>query len=218
MFQGNQENPKIFPLWKWFCWGILQVWTDQQNAIEMGICLLPYEFDRIANHLIWVSSIWYGGLACQGTIAGSCWNLRCRAMTTRNSLEKLGCRALLMRYLMVIPLHLWFEAQGSTWRLVLVLPCSTNFIGQLAADFDHHNPWELMIVIGIIGISSQTNGWFSSRLRFFLLSVEVSPWICDGARGDGGSSAWVHNTWCSMKSHWTQIFLVDHLGLSSQKI
>jgi hypothetical protein len=133
----------------------------------MGICLLPYEFDRIANHLIWVSSIWYGGLACQGTIAGSCWNLRCRAMTTRNSLEKLGCRALLMRYLMVIPLHLWFEAQGSTWRLVLVLPCSTNFIGQLAADFDHHNPWELMIVIGIIGISSQTNGWFSSRLRFF---------------------------------------------------
>ena len=79
-------------------------------------------------------------------------------MTTRNSLEKLGCRALLMRYLMVIPLHLWFEAQGSTWRLVLVLPCSTNFIGQLAADFDHHNPWELMIVIGIIGISSQTNG------------------------------------------------------------
>jgi len=24
-----------------------------KNAIEMGMCLLPYEFHRIANHLIW---------------------------------------------------------------------------------------------------------------------------------------------------------------------
>ena len=87
------------------------------ESMQWELCeALPFARPRFLK--IWCFQPTYSLLAGQGTIAGSCWNLRCLAMTTRNSLEKLACvmlrrlfGALLMRYLMGAPM----VAQGSTW-------------------------------------------------------------------------------------------------------